>query len=177
MLATALQIPPVPPFATASLPNVSGSLLALDLGTHMGWALRSRSGAISSGTNHYRPGRFEGAGMAFVRFGGWLDDLSRHGGPLASVVFEEVRAHAGTLAAQVYGGFLAHLTAWCERKAAPYLGVPVATIKRHATGKGNAPKDDVIAAMRRQGFAPGDDNEADALALLAWAIEQRIGGA
>ena len=94
-----------------------------------------------------------------------------------AVVFEEVRAHAGTLAAQVYGGFLAHLTAWCERKAAPYLGVPVATIKRHATGKGNAPKEDVIRAVRAQGFLPKDDNEADALALLAWAIANEIGGA
>lgn len=177
MLATALKIPPERPPKAANDSIPAGPLLALDLGTHMGWALRSRSGAISSGTNHYRPGRFEGAGMAFVRFGGWLDDVSRNGGPLASVVFEEVRAHAGTLAAQAYGGFLAHLTAWCERNSVPYLGVPVATIKRHATGKGNAPKDEVIAAMRARGFTPGDDNEADALALLGWAIEQRIGGA
>lgn len=176
MLATALKIPPEPPLSMAADSAATGSLLALDLGSHTGWALRSASGAISSGTNHYRPGRFEGAGMAFVRFGGWLDEVSRHGGPLASVVFEEVRAHAGTLAAQVYGGFLAHLTAWCERKAVPYLGVPVATIKRHATAKGNASKDEVIAAMRARGFAPGDDNEADALALLEWAIFQKIGG-
>jgi hypothetical protein len=175
MLATALKIPPQPPSEAATASNVTGSLLALDLGTHMGWALRSRSGVISSGTNHYKPGRFEGAGMAFVRFGGWLDEVSRNGGPLASVVFEEVRAHAGTLAAQVYGGFLAHLTAWCERKSVPYLGVSVGTIKRHATGKGNASKDEVIAAVRRRGFNPGDDNEADALALLDWAISQRIG--
>ena len=87
----------------------------------------------------------------------------------------------GTLATQVYGVrfrlTLAHLTAWCERKAAPYLGVPVATIKRHATGKGNAPKGDVIRAVRAQGFLPKDDNEADALALLAWAIANEIGGA
>jgi Holliday junction resolvasome RuvABC endonuclease subunit len=136
--------------------------------------LRSTSGAISSGTNLYKPGRFEGAGMAFVRFEGWLNDIARSS-PLGSVVFEEVRAHAGTLAAQVYGGFLAHLTAWCERQAVPYLGVSVATIKRHATGKGNASKDEVIAAIRKLGFKPGDDNEADALALLDWAISQRIG--
>jgi crossover junction endodeoxyribonuclease RuvC len=161
-----------PPGVAAS---AHGGLLALDLGTHMGWALRSASCAITSGTNHYKPGRFEGAGMAFVRFGGWLNEIHRSE-PIGAMVFEEVRAHAGTLAAQVYGGFLAHLTAWCERQAVPYLGVPVATIKRHATGKGNASKDEVIAAMRTRGFRPGDDNEADALALLSWAIEQKIGG-
>ena len=63
-----------------------------------------------------------------------------------------------------------HLTAWCERTSTPYLGVPVATIKRHATGKGNAGKADVIKAVRARGFAPKDDNEADALALLDYAI-------
>lgn len=167
------KIPPKPEMPCED----SDVILALDLGTHTGWALRLVSGVIVSGTNHYKPGRFEGAGMTFVRFDKWISDISGGcGAPLAAVVFEEVRAHAGTLAAQVYGGFLAHLTAWCERKQVPYLGVPVATIKRHATGKGNASKDEVIAAMRKRGFQPGDDNEADALALLDWAISQRIGG-
>jgi len=54
-------------------------------------------------------------------------------------------------------------------------GVPVGTIKRHVTGKGNADKEAVIDAVRRLGFAPADDNEADALALLHWAIANRIG--
>ena len=44
------------------------------------------------------------------------------------------------------------------------------TIKRHATGKGNADKDAMIAAARARGFSPADDNEADAIALLLWAI-------
>ena len=52
-----------------------------------------------------------------------------------------------------------------------YQGVPVGTIKRHATGKGNAPKEAMIAAARAHGFSPADDNEADAIALLLWAIE------
>ena len=114
--------------------------------------------------------------MVFLRFERFLTDLDRNAGPFDAVVFEEVRAHAGTLAAQVYGGFLAHLTAWCERRQTPYLGVPVGTIKRHATGKGNAGKPEVIAAMRARGFDPRDDNEADALALLDYAIANGIGG-
>ena len=60
-------------------------------------------------------------------------------------------------------------------QAAPYLGVPVATIKRHVTGKGNASKDEVVKAVRARGHAPKDDNEADALALLDWAISNGIG--
>jgi Holliday junction resolvasome RuvABC endonuclease subunit len=55
--------------------------------------------------------------------------------------------------------------------------VPVGTIKRHIAGKGNADKAAVIAAVKALGFDPQDDNEADALALLLWAIAQGIGGA
>ena len=50
------------------------------------------------------------------------------------------------------------------------------TIKRHVTGKGNADKQAVIDAVRKLGFAPADDNEADALALLHWALAKRVGG-
>ncbi|MEA2067828.1 MAG: hypothetical protein U9P12_01390 [Verrucomicrobiota bacterium] len=49
---------------------------------------------------------------------------------------------------------LAILTAWCEAAAVPYRGVPVAAIKRHATGKGNARKEHVIAAVKARGFTP-----------------------
>ena len=33
----------------------------------------------------------------------------------------------------------------------------------------------MIAAASRRGYAPVDDNEADALALLHWAIETQEG--
>jgi Holliday junction resolvasome RuvABC endonuclease subunit len=48
----------------------------------------------------------------------------------------------------------------------------VGTIKRHASGRGNAGKAEVIAAMKARGYAVRDDNEADALALLHWALAQ-----
>jgi Holliday junction resolvasome RuvABC endonuclease subunit len=76
-------------------------------------------------------------------------------------------------AAHAYGGFMAHLTAWCEHHQIPYQGVPVGTIKKHATGKGNASKDEMIAAMKALGHSPTDDNEADALALLHYALTQQ----
>jgi hypothetical protein len=153
----------------------SQALLALDLGSTLGWAVRLADGTITSGTATFRPGRFEGGGMGWLRFRRWLDSMAASAGPLGSIVFEEVRRHAGTIAAHVYGGFLAHLTAWCEDAGVPYQGVPVGTIKRFATGKGNADKAAIIAAMRARGFAPADDNEADALALLLWAIDARGG--
>jgi hypothetical protein len=153
----------------------SGALLALDLGTTTGWALRGADGLIASGTASFRPGRYDGGGMRYLRFTNWLTEIDRLSGPIAAIWFEEVRRHAGTDAAHVYGGLMATLTAWAELRGVPYAGVPVGTIKRHATGKGNADKAAIFAAMRVRGHAPADDNEADALALLLWAIETEGG--
>ena len=65
---------------------------------------------------------------------------------------------------------MATLTAWCEANEVPYEGVPVGTIKKHATGKGNAGKEEVVKAMKAKGHTPRDDNEADALAQLYYVL-------
>lgn len=150
---------------------MNSTILALDLGSHTGWALHQLDGTITSGTEHFKPQRFEGGGMRFLRFKRWLNELLTVGQHINAVYFEEVRRHAGVDAAHVYGGFMGHLTAWCEQHNIPYQGVPVGTIKKHATGKGNAGKDEMIATARARGHIPVDDNEADALALLYWAVE------
>ena len=147
------------------------TILALDLGTQTGWALTSRDGSITSGSQSFKPQRFEGGGMRFLRFKRWLTDIKQCNDGIDRVVFEEVRRHVGVDAAHAYGGFMGQLTAWCEHHQIPYQGVPVGTIKKHATGKGNASKDEMVASVRARGHQPADDNEADALALLHWAIE------
>lgn len=151
------------------------TLFCLDLGTSTGWALLNEYGSIASGTANFKPHRFEGGGMRYLRFKHWLTETKNVSGQIDAVYFEEVRRHAGVDAAHAYGGFLAHLTAWCEHHNIPYAGVPVGTIKRFITGKGNADKKAVIAAIQSKGFHPQDDNEADALALLLWAISQTGG--
>ena len=70
---------------------------------------------------------------------------------------------------------MATLTSWAELRGVPYAGVPVGTIKRQWAGSGNAAKQAMIAAARARGFSPTDDNEADALAILHWALETRGG--
>ncbi len=164
--------------AVESLPQIgvdgNGAILALDLGSKTGWAVRHASGLITSGVAEFRPGRFEGGGMPFLRFLGWLDEVQSFAGPLEKIVFEEVRRHLGTTAAHVYGGFLASLSAWAEKRGIPYQGVPVGTIKKHTTGKGNAGKQAVIQAMKAKGYNPGDDNEADALALLHLVLDREV---
>jgi crossover junction endodeoxyribonuclease RuvC len=144
-------------------------LLALDLGTKTGWATRSNAG-VSHGTQSFANDRFSGGGMRYLKFEKWLMSLPKP----SQVVFEEVRRHAATDAAHVYGGLMATLTKWCESEGIPYQGVPVGTIKKFWTGKGNGKKDVMIAEAKRRGFNPQDDNDADALALLHYWINEGI---
>ena len=55
----------------------------------------------------------------------------------------------------------------------PVVEVPPTTLKKYATGKGNASKDEVLAAIiRRYPMCnPLDNNEADALALMAMGLD------
>lgn len=147
-------------------------ILCLDLGTKTGWAARSESGVIVSGSQHFKPGRFDGGGMRYLRMSSWLDECCLLLRQPSVIAFEEVRRHVGVDAAHAYGGFLATVTSWCEARKIPYEGIPVGTIKKHATGAGNAGKDAVMKAMVKKGHAPKDDNEADALALLHLMMEK-----
>jgi hypothetical protein len=151
MASNTRTLPVVSPRPKAGL--TTGSILALDLGTSMGWALRLGS-ETHSGTVSFRPSRYDGGGMRYLRFRSWLDQLAAEHMLPDAVYFEEVRRHAATDAAHIYGGFLACLTVWCEERKIPYQGVPVGTIKRHATGKGNADKQVVIEAVCARGFIP-----------------------
>ena len=49
------------------------SILALDLGTTTGWAVRNSRCRILHGTAEFRPTRFEGGGMRYLRFSKWLE--------------------------------------------------------------------------------------------------------
>ena len=164
-------------------------ILALDLGTTTGWAMNT-GGRYQWGSLDLKGGRYDGGGMRFVRFKNHLAELTKG---VEMVVFEEVRRHLGTDAAHVYGGMLATLTAFCESRGEPipYQGVPVGTIKKHATGKGNAKKEfvrirarSIVARVnelnsgpRRPPIIPMTLDEADAICLLDLAVKEYGEGA
>jgi len=150
----------------------SRTLISLDLGGTTGWAMW-RDGEVTSGSldlTKCKGKRFEGPGMKFVRFSRLLSAF-----PIADIIsFEEVHRHRGVAAAHAYGGYLSHLTAFCDDRdpQIPYEGVGVGTIKTRATGNGSAKKDMMIdACCGKLGIIPADDNEADALWILVLLVE------
>lgn len=153
------------------------SILALDLGTKCGYAICRPGPAyyLNSGTWGLKPTRFDSAGQKFVKFRKNLTDIILKEEPTL-IVFEEVRMHMAIDAAHSYGGFLSVLQLCALDFKVEYRGVGVGTIKKHATGKGNAKKPDMIKAAIRLYPAINviDDNHADALCLLHYATHELL---
>lgn len=143
-------------------------VLALDLGTRVGWAMRTASG-ISSGAVSFAQGSRESRGDRLNRWSQWLAGMNRD--PLAFVAYELVRAHGpgGVLTAHCYGQFEGVLLAWAARAGVDVRPVGVSTVRKAIVGKGNANKQAAETAIRARGFDPASHDEADALAVLLWA--------
>lgn len=138
--------------------------VGIDPGTRCGWAIRRSPTSIDSGVWNLAPRRHEGGGMRFLRMRKCLREIL-DAETVTVVAYEEVRRHMGVDAAHIYGGIVAVISEECEARGIPYVGVPVGTVKKLATGKGNAKKPAMIeSANARWPGSPAclDDNEADA---------------
>lgn len=148
-------------------------VVGIDLGTHTGYAFCTDDvpRIAFSGVQDFTPRRHEGGGMRFMRFGLWLDEFLA--GDHVIVFYEEVASHKGVHAAHIYGGLLALLTEHCEKNDIPYLGLPVGTVKKFATGRGNASKNDMMAhAETKFGGSVESHDQADALWILALGLRE-----
>ena len=156
--------------AAAGASAVPRRILAIDPGTRCGYAYATDGHSIRaslSGVWDLSPRRHEGGGMRYVRLLRFIGEVEPE-----LVVYEEVRRHLGTDAAHIYGGIVATITGYCEQRRLPYCGIPVGTVKKFATGKGNADKEAMVAAAQaRFGREVDDDNQADALFILSAWIE------
>jgi crossover junction endodeoxyribonuclease RuvC len=143
------------------------NIVAIDLGTKTGWAIARADGSIVFGTHVCKAdGRKEIDGLRYARFRSLLSKLQKNIDSIDQVFFEKVESHSSTYAAQVYGGYKAILEMFCAINEIPCTGIPVGTIKKFTTGKGNADKDQMVEAVKALGFKVKDDNQADAIAIL-----------
>lgn len=150
------------------------SVIALDLGTTCGWAIKHNNRTYS-GVFKLAPTRFDSYDQRFLTFRKNLQTLlaKRFKGVdlnTVQVFYEEVRQSQAPDAAHMYGGYKAVLTSFCLDHNLSYKGVGVTTIKKFITGTGSAGKDKVIASVRKLGHYPEDDNEADAIAILYYGL-------
>lgn len=150
-------------------------ILGIDPGTKCGWSLRLPDGTHKSGVWDLSLKKGEGIGMRYVRLRVQLAHQHTELGGFDLLAYEDVRRHTGTTAGHVYGGIVAVMTEFCEMRDIPYVGVPVGTIKKFATGKGNANKTKMLTAALKKwpGFEPATDDEADARWIAECAAQQK----
>jgi len=86
------------------------------------------------------------------------------------VVIEDLPTHAKS--AGITGMVHGAVRAWLIRHNVPYALVTPASLKKYATGKGNCGKPEMaVAAYKRLGREPADDNQVDALWLRAAGLD------
>ncbi|MBO9333229.1 hypothetical protein GHR37_29330 [Achromobacter xylosoxidans] len=152
------------------------TILALDLGTKTGYALRRRDGSTRHGTEVFTPRKSWSEGQKWARYRAWLAGVI-HDEQVHRVVYEQVIRHESKGrplwdAAHAYGAFEAITHMVCDGFNIQAHGVNLATVKKSFTGSGRAKKEDMMLQAKARGFKVVDDNNADALGILHWAVAQ-----
>jgi len=152
-------------------PNtITMKILALDLGTKTGWAFGGAKDTdqVYSGTQDFSLKRGESPGMRLLSFDKWIYEMLAKHKP--KMVGYEMPHQRGGHSTQLLLSMLGILHVACEKAGIEYASVHSATLKKSATGSGKASKEDmVIVATEKFNRKVIDDNEADALHILAWA--------
>lgn len=153
---------------------MAAPLLSLDLATATGWAVLKVNGKIFHGTENFSLAEGERSGQRFRRFKLFLQEIKdASGGDLDGVYFEQsAGSFRNILTAPIYFGLVGVLTEWCEMYGIPYASINPKTLKKYITGSGKAEKSEIMNRLKRNGFNPENHNEADALAVLAWALDK-----
>jgi crossover junction endodeoxyribonuclease RuvC len=147
-------------------------ILALDLATRCGWACGAPGTEPTYGTK-VLPSTGEDIGRFAGAFNEWLLDMMTLEDP--GVVVFEAPVLAGTTSlatARKLYGLAWHTEFCCQMRQVRVMEHHLQSVKKFFAGSGRASKDDMIAAAHRQGWAPKDDNAADALGLWACAVHQ-----
>lgn len=141
------------------------NILALDIATNTGFCTTTASGVWN-----LTPRKNESKGIRLIKFKASLREICELE-KINLVVFE---------GAVTYGKFPNHvavemqgvLKLFCEENNIEYKSYMPTEIKKFATGKGNAKKEQVIlSAKTRFNYEGFDDNEADAICLYHLALK------
>ena len=135
-------------------------VLSLDIASTTGWAIDTKV----YGTWDFKTKKDESMGMKLIRFRSKLKEVHELE-PLDIVIYERPAGqHANSIIHQAK--LIAILEEFCEENNIEYRAFSASEIKKFATGKGNANKQEMIdAAKTKYGYTGSDDNEADAILM------------
>lgn len=147
-------------------------ILALDLGTRLGWAALIGD-RVEWGEKDFKVERGESRGFLFLKFRGFLCQLVSLVKPHL-IICERPHLRGG-YAADILTGMATRVEEKCFQEKIECTVVHSKTLKKISTGKGNATKEEMKQAAKKYFGHILDkmeltDNEADALLLLRYAI-------
>ena len=134
------------------------NILALDIATTTGWKTET-----SSGVWKLKQKKDDSTGMKLVRLKSYLKELIT----LEKIDIVVYERPAGMFKSAIIteSELIGVVLLLCEELSLQYTAYSATEIKKFATGKGNAKKQDMIDAAVALGYNPEDDNEADAIHL------------
>jgi hypothetical protein len=150
------------------------AVLALDLGTNLGWALARAGRPLEFGGATF-PAAVGREGLRFQALRNWLHETKARcdamGDPLAKIVYERVSGGKwlSESALAVSFGYRAVFQAWAEHHRIPYTPFAPQTLKARVAGSKGADKAAMLKAINARGFETTDHNAADAIGLLVCA--------
>ena len=157
--------------------------LALDPGTHTGWAAQI-DGRIESGVQAFDLERGESPGMRFIRFNRFLAEMLAMVKP-EIVCFEKAFLMPSAHASEIHYGMSTRIMEACSSLGIEHQSINAMKLKKWATGYGRASKAMMLDAVRSRWittigphtcqvlkcFDPVHD-ECDALALLHYTLAE-----
>lgn len=160
------------------------TVLALDLGTALGWAF-ARNGIIEAwGVEDLsiRGDDSHAAGDRLIKFFNWMNgsDGAPGWGGVDEVFYEIAGANLRNMAAnEVYYQLKGVVRMFCASCRIPLTGMHNATLKKSFTGNGRAEKHEMCSYARNLGWTGGregtamDHDAADAVALIVCILKER----
>lgn len=145
------------------------TILGLDFGTQLGWALRHSNGTYESGVLSTKPVSARQPGSRFRALRALLIRLHKEH-DLGLVVYENITfAGAGDASGilKMFGGYEAVVQMYCEREGVMFLPLAPTTLKKYVTGDGRASKA-LMVEWVSQVHPCSNHNEADALGLVLY---------
>ena len=142
------------------------NILALDMATRTGWAIKAMDSEIVYGVKDYSPYTADWGGLFAVHHKWLSDTIAIHS--IQHVVIE--RNFFRGKASQLFAGLnaITHMVAFMHD--VDRSEVAPTELKKFVTGTGKSKKPEIVKHVREWGFDTCDDNEADAIALLHLAI-------
>lgn len=137
-------------------------ILALDPATQLGYCSKEDSGSINFSQKY--------ANDRVKMFRNWLRDKVEQEG-IEMIVYEKPTS-GFFQATRIHSHFEAIILLVCADYGLGYLELSAKEIKKWATGKGNAKKEQMMAAcIEKLGVVPEDDNMADAIFIYDYVTK------